>query len=135
MADFFEDDINEQEDEDIITLHNYETDKDEDFYHLATLDVNKRWYIVMQPVEPVPDIGEDEVLIYEIVTDSAGESTFKPIEDEEELQTVFDEFIKELEKYDGECDCCDHEHCDHDGCDHDACCEGGVCHFPNDGDK
>ncbi len=118
MADFFEDDINEQEDEDIITLHNYETDKDEEFYHLATLDVDKKWYIVMQPVQPLPDIGEDEVLIYEIVTDKTGESTFKPIESEEELQKVFDEFIKELEANDCGCDC---EDCHHDDCDCDEC--------------
>lgn len=129
MADFFEDDINEQEDEDIITLHNYETDKDEEFYHLATLDVDHKWYIVMQPVEPLPDIGEDEVLIYEIVTDKAGESTFKPIESEEELQKVFDEFIKELEAHGCECDdCCD---CDHDGCHHDEC-DCDECHHHDD---
>lgn len=129
MADFFEDDINEQEDEDIITLHNYETDKDEEFYHLATLDVDKKWYIVMQPVEPLEDIGDDEVLIYEIVTDKAGESTFKPIESEEELQKVFDEFIKELEAHGCECDdCCD---CDHDGFHHDEC-DCDECHHHDD---
>ncbi len=117
MADFFEDDVNEQEDEDIITLHNEQTDKDEEFYHLATLDVDKKWYIVMKPVEPLEDIGEDEVLIYEIATEKSGESYFKPIESEEELQKVFDEFIKELES---QCDCgC--EDCHHDGCDCEDC--------------
>ena len=129
MADFFEDDVNEQEDEDIITLHNYETDKDEEFYHLATLDVDGKWYIVMQPVEALPDIGEDEVLIYEIVTDKAGESTFKPIESEEELQKVFDEFIRELEEHGCDCDdCCD---CDHEGCNHDEC-DSDDCHHHDD---
>ncbi len=132
MADFFDDDINEQEDEDIITLHNYETDKDEDFYHLATLDVDKKWYIVMQPVQPLPDIGEDEVLIYEIVTDKNGDSTFKPIEDEAELQKVFDEFRNELEKQGFDIGCeCDCEDCHHDDDDPDGgnCCEGGCCHM------
>lgn len=37
MADFFEDQNNMEEDDDIITLYNEATDKDEDFYHLATL--------------------------------------------------------------------------------------------------
>mgnify|MGYP000734964922 FL=1 len=40
MADFFDDQNNMTEDDDIITLYNEVADKDEDFYHLATLDVD-----------------------------------------------------------------------------------------------
>ena len=48
MADFFEDSENLiDEEDDIITLHNEVSDKDEDFYHLATLDVDKRWFVVL----------------------------------------------------------------------------------------
>ncbi len=118
MADFFDDNTNipEEEDDDIIVLHNEATDKDEEFYHLATLDVDKRWFIVMKPVEKLEDIADDEVLIYEIVDAENGESEFAPIEDEALLEKVFDEFMKELEEYE-DCDC---EDCDHGECD---CCE------------
>lgn len=100
MSDFFEDQENMNEDDDIITLYNEERDVDEDFYHLATLDVDDKWYVVMKPVEKLPDIEEDEVLIYEIREDEAGNDVFVAIESEEELQKVFDEFVKEMEKYD-----------------------------------
>ncbi|MGN0796088.1 MAG: DUF1292 domain-containing protein [Christensenellales bacterium] len=98
MADFFEDSEDLTEEDDIITLHNEVTDSDEDFYHLATLDVDKRWFIVMQPVEHLDDIADDEVLIYEIIENENGESSFAPIEDEKLLNRVFKEFEKELEK-------------------------------------
>ena len=98
MAEFFKDNENlEEEDNDIIILHNEVNDTDEEFYHLATLDVDKRWFIIMKPVEKLEDIADDEVLIYEIV-EKDGEDRFEPIEDEELLNKVFKEFEKELEK-------------------------------------
>lgn len=100
MADFFEETENVEENEDIIILHNNELDKDEEFYHLATLDVDNKWYVVLQPAEELEDIQEGEVLIYEVVDGPNAEDTFKPIEDEKVLQKVFDEFMKELEKED-----------------------------------
>ena len=103
MADIFEDNNNvEEEDDDIIVLHNEITDKDEEFYHLATIDVDQKWYIVMKPVEKLEDIADDEVLIYEIVEDEDGNDVFAPIEDEDVLEKVFNEFMAEVEKYEGE---------------------------------
>ena len=116
MADFFEDQNNMEEDDDIITLYNEETDKDEEFYHLATLDVDNRWFIVMKPVQKLDDIEEDEVLIYEIGENEEGNDVFIAIEDEDLLQRVFDEFMAEVEKMEGGCDGCDDEHCS--CCDH-----------------
>ena len=118
MADYLDDANNMDEDDDIIVLHNEATDKDEEFYHLATLDVDDKWYIVMKPVEKLDDIADDEVLIYEIVEDEDGNDTFAPIEDENQLEKVFNEFLAELEAcedeeecggcHDGHCDCCHH---------------------------
>lgn len=101
MADFFEDQSNMDEDDDIITLYNEERDQDEDFYHLATLDVDDRWFVVLKPVEKLPDIEDDEVLIYEVVEGAEGD-VFAAIEDEELLQKVFDEFMKEVDALDAE---------------------------------
>lgn len=101
MADFFEDQNNMDEDDDIITLYNEERDQDEDFYHLATLDVVDRWFVVLKPVEKLPDIEDDEVLIYEVVEGAEGD-VFAAIEDEELLQKVFDEFMKEVDALDAE---------------------------------
>ena len=101
MADFFEDQNNMDEDDDIITLYNEERDQDEDFYHLATLDVDDRWFVVLKPVEKLPDIEDDEVLIYEVVEGAEGD-VFAAIEDEELLQKVFVEFMKEVDALDAE---------------------------------
>ena len=102
MADYFKDQMSTTEDDDIIVLYNEETDKDEEFFELATLDVDGKWYIVMKPVEQLPDIADDEVLIYEIIEDKEGNSNFAPIEDDAVLEKVFNEFIAMLEEWDGE---------------------------------
>ena len=102
MADYFKDQMGTTEDDDIIVLYNEETDKDEEFFELATLDVDGKWYIVMKPVEQLPDIADDEVLIYEIIEDKEGNSNFAPIEDDGVLEKVFNEFIAMLEEWDGE---------------------------------
>ena len=101
MADFFEDQNNMDEDDDIITLYNEEREQDDDFYHLATLEVDDRWFVVLKPVEKLPDIEDDEVLIYEVVEGAEGD-VFAAIEDEELLQKVFDEFMKEVDALDAE---------------------------------
>ena len=41
MADYFKDQMGTTEDDDIIILYNEETDKDEEYYELATLDVDE----------------------------------------------------------------------------------------------
>lgn len=130
MADFFDDQNVAEEDDDIITLYNEATEKEDDFYHLATLDVDKRWFIVMKPVEKLDDIGDDEVLIYEIVENADGNDEFAPIEDEALLQKVFDEFIKEVEAHECGCDCgCSDGEC---GCS-DGDCADGECNCHKDG--
>ena len=101
MADFFEDQNNMEEDDDIIILYNEERDCDEEFYHLATLDVDDKWFVVLKPVEKLPDIEEDEVLIYEVRDGDEGD-VFVAIEDEDLLQKVFEEFNKMMESLDEE---------------------------------
>lgn len=115
MTDFFEDgyDIND-EDDDIIVLHNDETDKDEEYYLLAQFDVDELWYAVLKPTQPLPDIDDDMVVIYEIV-EQDGEYSFKPIEEDERLQKVFDEFMRMVEEDDCDCGC---EHCHDENCSH-----------------
>ncbi len=106
MADFIEDGQNiDEEEDDIIILYNQATDKDEEFVHLATLDVENRWYIIMKPAQALPDIDEDEVLIYELVEKEAKgevETEFVPIEDEKILDKVYEEFRKMVEEQFGD---------------------------------
>lgn len=103
-----------EEELDIITLVDMDGN-DVDFYHVATIDYKDKWYIFLQPVEPIDGIAEDEVIIYELGVDEDGDDKFIPIEDETLLNEVFAEYLKEAEE-EGFCDCdCDGE-CD-DDCD------------------
>lgn len=93
-----------EEECDIITLVDGEG-KDVDFYHVATIDYNNEWYVFLQPVEQIEDMEEDEVLIYKLGTDEDGEDTFIPLESEEELNAVFNEYMKEVEADECDCEC------------------------------
>lgn len=119
MAELDNEILEDEEDCDIITLQD-DKGEDVDFYHVATIDYNKEWYIFLQPVEAIEGIAEDEVIIYKLGTDADGEDTFIPIESEEELNAVFNEYLKESEE-DG---CC----CGEDGCD----CGGESCDCSED---
>jgi uncharacterized protein YrzB (UPF0473 family) len=103
------------DEDDIVTLLN---DKGEevDFYHVATIDYKKNWYVFLKPAEVVEDIAEDEVLIFRLGEDEKGEETLLPIDSEEELNGVYEEYLKEMEN-DNCCECGhNHEECDC-GCD------------------
>lgn len=100
---------------DIITLVDKDG-KDVDFYHVATIDYDDKWFVFLQPVEPMDDIADDEVIIYELGTDENGDDKFIPIESEEYMNEVFNEYLRLVEE--DECGC---------GCDCDDDCECGDC--------
>lgn len=97
MADVF-DDLLEMEDDDIITLFNEDTQQEEDFYHVATIDYKGEWYVFLNPVVPTEDIGEDDVIIYRLDIDEEGNDVFAPVESDEVLNAVYAEYEKEVEK-------------------------------------
>ena len=94
----------ELEDGEVVQLINEDGDTVE-FYHVATIEYENNWYVFFQPAEEMEDIGEDEVVIFKLDTDENGEDLFVPIEDEELLDKVFDEYNKLMED-DGEEDGC-----------------------------
>lgn len=104
-----EKDYSLNEEEDIITLQN-EKNEDVDFYHVATIDYKDNWYIFLEPVEEIEDIGEDEVLIFRLEEGEDGQDNIVPINSEEELQGVYNEYLKEVENIEDSCSC--HEECD-----------------------
>ena len=74
------------------------------FYHLATLEYNKEWYIVLQPTEEMEDISEDELIIMQLATDEEDNDIFLPIDDEKILNAVYDEYVKLAEEIEAEDD-------------------------------
>ena len=68
-----------------------------DFEHLMTLEHEGRAYICLVPVEPMEDVAEDELVILRIETDEDGNDVYATIEDEAELNAVFDKYLEIVE--------------------------------------
>lgn len=70
-----------------------EEGNEHEFEHLDTFEYNGEAYVVLIPVLPEEDESDvDEVLIFRLVTDEEGEEALLAIEDEAELDMVFEEF-------------------------------------------
>ncbi|MBQ9716333.1 MAG: DUF1292 domain-containing protein [Clostridia bacterium] len=99
--------------EDIIQLINEDGDT-VDFYHVATIEFEEKWYVFFEPVEDLADVDEGEVVVFRLETAEDGEDLFVPIEDDEELDRVFEEYNRLIEEEDGcGCDCGDDCTCGH----------------------
>lgn len=73
------------------------------FEHIMTLEHKGNAYICLAPAEPMEDVGEDELVIMRIGTDEeSGEDVYETIEDEAELDEVFEEYLKIAEADEGE---------------------------------
>lgn len=113
-----------EEDSDIIQLVNEDGDT-VNFYHVATIELDKKWFVVFQPAEELEDVDEEEVAIFELQTGDDGEDVFVPIEDDKLLDRVYDEYIKLVEE---SCDCDDEEGEEgHTGCGGGCSGCGGKC--------
>ena len=86
-----------QEEDEIITL-TYDNGDQEDFYEIAELDYESKWYVYMQPVTPSEEFNEDEVIVYEMAEDEDGQEVFLPVDDEDLLAKLVDMLNNELEK-------------------------------------
>lgn len=129
----------EELDDDMIVLYNEAADRDEKFYVLDIMDFKDKQYVVLQPAEHLDDIGDNELLIYELGNEDDEENFLIPIGEEERLQEVFDEFMKKYVEFEraveesGQSSAChDCAGCASKGTD--ECCEvSGVC--KRDGSK
>lgn len=80
----------------IITLLD-EREKPVRFDLLMTFDYEGKRYAAMLPVDPVEGVGEDEVVLLEIVRGKEGE-LYQPIQNPILLDEVFDEFQELFEE-------------------------------------
>ena len=77
-----------------------ENGEEVEFEHLDTIEMNDSEYVVLLPMEEEANEEDDvdEVVILKIEHNSEGEDSFVSVEDEEELNTVFDEFKRRMEE-------------------------------------
>ena len=83
----------DMEREDIVQLVD-EDGNEVDFEHLMTLEHNGNAYICLVPVEPMEDVAEDELVILRIETDEDGNDIYATIEDDAELDAVFEKYLE-----------------------------------------
>ena len=95
--------IDVEEDDETIVM-TYDDGTQEEFYLIAQLDYEDKWYAYLQPVEETEDFSDDEVLIMEIAEDEEGNEIFLPVEDDELLNKLIDELNDSLAEDDGETD-------------------------------
>ncbi len=101
-------------DEDVIVMID-EEGTEVRFLHIMTFDFENSFYVALTPEETVDGIENGEVLLMEIVEEEDGEETYAPIEDEEKLDKIWEEFERlYYEDEDGEEE---HEHGPECGCD------------------
>ena len=105
MAENIKDNAELQEDEEIIVLAD-EEGKEVEFRHIATLDYEEEWYMYLEPLEQIEgeedksangDVEETEMVIFHIQSDADGNDVFVPVEDEDLLDKLYNEFLKELD--------------------------------------
>lgn len=61
---------------------------------LMTFDYEGKRYVALMPVDPVENVGEDEVILLETVKDASGEESYVSIENPVLLDEVFNEFVE-----------------------------------------
>lgn len=113
------------EDDEIVTLYD-DDNQPVDFYEVAVVEYEDDYYALLEPVEEMEGIEEGEVLIFKLEEQDDGTDMFIPVDDEELLNAVFEEYLRTAEDGCG-CGCedcddeCEHEHhchCDCEDCKH-----------------
>ncbi len=110
----------------VIDLYD-EDDNCVQFFEVAGIEHEGKYYEMLQPVEPNEHIAEDEVVFMECDFNAeTGETDFKPVIDEALLTEIFGKYTTAYEKYSvevlgepiNECDCSScGENCNHGECD------------------
>ena len=87
------------EKDDVVVLVD-ENGEEVEFEHLDTIELNGSEFVVLLPMGADEDAEEtevDEVVILKIEHNDNGEDSFITVEDEDQLQVVFEEFKTRME--------------------------------------
>lgn len=87
----------EEERDDLVVLVG-EDGEEVEFEHIDTIEMNGNEYVVLIPATEQEDEEVDEVVILKVEHNDDGEDSFVTVDDEEELNTVFEEFKTRMEE-------------------------------------
>ena len=79
-------------DEENVVVLTDEDGKDVRFLHIMTFDFEESFFVAMTPEEDQEDIENGEVLLMEILEDEDGNDCYVPIENEDRLDKIWEEF-------------------------------------------
>ncbi len=79
-------------DEENVVILTDEDGKDIRFLHIMTFDFEDSFFVALTPEEDMEDIENGEVLLMEILEDEDGNDCYVPIENEDRLDQVWEEF-------------------------------------------
>ena len=66
------------------------------FYHIGTIEYKDDWFCFFQPAEPIEGADPDELVVFKI-GEEGDKEVLLPVKDEELLDEVYAEFMRELE--------------------------------------
>ncbi len=89
---------NMDEERDDIVVFIGEDGEEVEFEHIDTIEMNGNEYVVLLPVEEQENEEVDEVVILKVEHNDDGEDSFVTVDDEEELNSVFEEFKTRMEE-------------------------------------
>ena len=84
-------DILDEEEDDIIILKSADGEEVE-FIEIAGINLNGKFYAILQPVELLEGMEEDEAFVFEVVETEDGEQGFDLITDDEIIDEVFKKY-------------------------------------------
>ncbi len=68
------------------------------FYLVGTIEHKGKSYSAFEPAEEIDGIEDDDLIIFEVANDGEENADLLPVEDEQLLDEVFEEFCKALEE-------------------------------------
>jgi uncharacterized protein YrzB (UPF0473 family) len=89
--------MSEEERDDIIILIG-EDGEEVEFEHLDTVELNGNEYVILLPLDEEENEEVDEVVILKVDHNEDGEDAFVTVDDDEELNKVFEEFKTRMEE-------------------------------------
>ncbi len=89
--------MSEEERDDIVVLIG-EDGEEVEFEHIDTVELNGNEYVVLLPLEEDENDEVDEVIILKVEHNDDGEDSFVTVDDEDELNNVFEEFKARMEE-------------------------------------
>ena len=97
MNEYEENNLNEEEEEEVITLATPDGEE-VDFTEIAAVEFEDKLYVIMQPVELFEGMDDDEALVFSVEENEEGDAKLDVVTDDRIIDGVFAEYNKMYEE-------------------------------------